>query len=137
MSATRPLPRGGPSARWVVRRVIGEEMSMHSPLPYCCNMLSRVRISSRRALARPIGWVARWTIVGVLIAACGGGLRYRATPPVGCADANRRGIRLSGHVHFPGADQRPCCDRYCRPALRADLAAGVDASSRLGWADAT
>ena len=69
--------------------------------------------------------------------ACGGGLRYCAAPPVGCADANRRGIRLSGHVHFPGANQRSCCDRYCRPALRADLAAGVDASSRLGWADAT
>ena len=60
---------------------------MHSPQPYCCNMLSRVRISSRRALARPIRLVARWTIVGVLIAACGRspGRPVRVTVPVGAS----------------------------------------------------
>ena len=60
---------------------------MHSPQPYCCNRLSRVRISSRRALARPVGLVARWTIVGVLIAACGRspGRPVRVTVPVGAS----------------------------------------------------
>src|ERR671930_194921 len=87
MSGTRPLPRSAPSARWVVRRVIGKEMSMHSPQPYCCSMPSHERVSLRRRLAGKLALASRWALVAATMVACGRnpGRPVRVTVPPGAS----------------------------------------------------